>query len=346
MAAPAMTIREKLEEVERTTFSPKATLSAASKGRVRSESPHPFRTAFQRDRDRIIHTKSFRRLKHKTQVFLAPFGDHYRTRLTHTLEVSQIARTIAKALRLNEDLTEAIALGHDLGHTPFGHAGEDTLASLLPEGFSHYEQSLRVVEKLEYEGKGLNLTAEVRDGIARHSKGRGDILEPEPSDMAKTLEGQIVRVSDVIAYVNHDIDDATRAGVIRDEDIPPALVKSLGKWPAIRIDRLVEDVIRSSLGIELERIAMSEETMAALVGLREFLFKKVYSSPYAKAEVEKAKKILTDLYRFVLTQPDSYVKPYPKGDSLERRAADFIAGMTDRYALSLFETLFFPSSWS
>ena len=195
-----MTIREKLEEIERATLSPKATLSVDSKGRVRAESPHPFRTAFQRDRDRIIHSKSFRRLKHKTQVFLAPFGDHYRTRLTHTLEVSQIARTIAKALRLNEDLTEAISLGHDIGHTPFGHAGEDTLDALLPEGFSHYEQSLRVVEKLEYEGKGLNLTAEVRDGIARHSKGRGEILESDPGEMAKTLEGQIVRISDVIAY--------------------------------------------------------------------------------------------------------------------------------------------------
>lgn len=341
-----MTIRENLEEVERSTLSPKAKLSAASEGRVRAESPHPFRTAFQRDRDRIIHTKSFRRLKHKTQVFLAPFGDHYRTRLTHTLEVSQIARTIAKALRLNEDLTEAIALGHDIGHTPFGHAGEDTLDSLLPEGFSHYEQSLRVVEKLEYEGKGLNLTAEVRDGIARHSKGRGEILEPDPSDMAKTLEGQIVRVSDVIAYINHDIDDAIRAGVIKDEDIPPALVKSLGKWPASRIDRLVEDVIKSSLKIGLERIAMSGEIMAALVELREFLYRRVYSSPFAREEVEKAQKILTDLYRYVLTKPDSYIKPYPKGDSLERRAADFIAGMTDLYALALFQKLFFPSSWS
>jgi dGTPase len=341
-----MTIREQLEEIEKSTLSSKAALSAASQGRVRAESPHSFRTAFQRDRDRIIHTKSFRRLKHKTQVFLSPFGDHYRTRLTHTLEVSQIARTIAKALRLNEDLTEAIALGHDIGHTPFGHAGEDTLDSLLPEGFSHFEQSLRVVEKLEYEGKGLNLTAEVRDGIARHSKGRGEILEPDPADMPKTLEGQIVRVSDVIAYVNHDIDDAIRAGVIREGDIPPALVKSLGKWPASRIDRLVEDVIKSSLKNGLERIAMSGEIMAALVDLREFLYRNVYSSPFAREEVEKAKKLLTDLYRYVLTKPEAYIKPYPKGDTLERRAADFIAGMTDLYALALFQKLFFPGSWS
>jgi len=340
-----MTIREKLEEIERATFSAKATLSAESKGRVRPESPHPFRTAFQRDRDRIIHSKSFRRLKHKTQVFLAPFGDHYRTRLTHTLEVSQIARTIAKALRLSEDLTEAIALGHDLGHTPFGHAGEDALDALLPGGFSHYEQSLRVVEKLEYEGKGLNLTAEVRDGISRHSKGRGEILEPDPAEMAKTLEGQIVRVSDVIAYVNHDIDDAMRAGIIKDEEIPPALVKSLGKWHASRIDRLVEDVIKSSLRVDMERIAMSEEVLAALVDLREFLYRKVYSSSFARAEVEKAKKILTDLYHYVLATPDDYIKPFPRGDSKERRAADFIAGMTDLYALALFEKLFFPQSW-
>jgi dGTPase len=341
-----MTIREKLEEIERATLSPKATLSVDSKGRVRAESPHPFRTAFQRDRDRIIHSKSFRRLKHKTQVFLAPFGDHYRTRLTHTLEVSQIARTIAKALRLNEDLTEAISLGHDIGHTPFGHAGEDTLDALLPEGFSHYEQSLRVVEKLEYEGKGLNLTAVVRDGIARHSKGRGEILESDPGEMAKTLEGQIVRISDVIAYVNHDIDDAIRAGIIKDEDIPSAFVKSLGKWPASRIDRLVESVIKSSLKADLEKIVMSEEVLTALIDLREFLYQRVYNSPFAREEVEKAKKILTDLYRYVLASPGAYIKPYPKGDSAERRTADFIAGMTDLYALALFEKLFFPRSWS
>jgi dGTPase len=340
-----MTIREKIEEIERATLSPQATLSVSSGGRVRAEKPHPFRTAFQRDRDRIIHSKSFRRLKHKTQVFLAPFGDHYRTRLTHTLEVSQIARTIAKALRLNEDLTEAIALGHDLGHTPFGHAGEDTLDELLPEGFSHSEQSQRVVEKLEYEGKGLNLTVEVREGIARHSKGRGGILESDLAEMSRTLEGQIVRVSDVIAYVNHDIDDAIRAGIIRDEDIPPALVKSLGKWHASRIDRLVEDVIKSSLRSGLERIAMSETILSALISLREFLYQKVYNSPFAREEVEKAKKLLTDLYRYVLANPGDYIRTFPKGDSAERRAADFIAGMTDIYALALFEKLFFPRSW-
>jgi len=341
-----MNIREKLEEIEKATLSPKATLSSNSQGRARPENPHVLRTAFQRDRDRIIHCKSFRRLKHKTQVFLAPFGDHYRTRLTHTLEVSQIARTIAKALRLNEDLTEAIALGHDLGHTPFGHAGEETLDKLLPDGFSHYEQSLRVVEKLEYEGKGLNLTSEVRDGIQKHSKGRGEILENNMEDMPKTLEGQVVRVSDVIAYVNHDVDDALRAGVIQEDDIPQPLIKALGKWPATRIDRMVEDVVTASLGTELNKIAMSGKGLAGVVELREFLYRKVYSSPPAQAEIEKAKKILSDLFAYVLRAPEPYVKPYPRGDSLERRAADFIAGMTDLYALALYEKLFFPRTWS
>lgn len=341
-----MNIRDKLEEIERKILSSKATLSANSRGRERPETPHSFRTAFQRDRDRIIHSKSFRRLKHKTQVFLAPFGDHYRTRLTHTLEVSQIARTIAKALRLNEDLTEAIALGHDLGHTPFGHAGEETLDQILPGGFTHYEQSLRVVEKLEYEGKGLNLTVEVRDGIVKHSKGRGGILEDQPEDIPKTLEAQVVRVSDVIAYVNHDIDDALRAGILKKEDIPPHLIKILGQWQTSRIDRLVEDVVESSLKADLERIVMSDEGMSSLVELREFLYRKVYCSLYAAEEVEKAKKILSDLFLYVSDSPKAYIKPYPKGDSVERRTADFIAGMTDRYALDLYERLFFPRSWS
>jgi len=342
----AMNIREKLEEIEKATLSPKAILSANSRGRARAENPHSLRTAFQRDRDRIIHSKSFRRLKHKTQVFLAPFGDHFRTRLTHTLEVSQIGRTIAKALRLNEDLTEAIALGHDLGHTPFGHAGEETLDKLLPDGFSHYEQSLRVVEKLEYEGKGLNLTYEVREGIQKHSKGRGQILEDNFKDMPKTLEGQVVRVSDIIAYVNHDIDDALRAGIIKEDDIPPHLVKALGKWPAARIDRMVEDVVRASLSADLERIALSDKVLSAVVELREFLYRNVYCSPHAAEEIDKAEKILSDLYNYVLRNPDPYVKLYPKGDSLERRAADFIAGMTDLYALALYEKLFFPRTWS
>ena len=339
-----MTIREELEEIERKILSPKACLSSQSRGRERPEKLHPLRTAFQRDRDRIIHSKSFRRLKHKTQVFLAPYGDHYRTRLTHTLEVSQIARTIAKALKLNEDLTEAIALGHDLGHTPFGHAGEETLAKLLPGGFTHYEQSLRVVEKLEYEGKGLNLTMEVRDGIFKHSKGRGDILESSKEEKPLTLEGEVVRVSDIIAYVNHDIDDAIRAKVLKESDIPASLIKILGKWHAARIDRMVEDVVKTSLTQGLEEIALSEEIEDAIMELRDFLYERVYFNPDSRDELEKTEKILTDLYQFFLKNPDDYVKPYPEGDPLEKRAADFIAGMTDRYALGLYEKIFFPRS--
>ncbi len=340
-----MSIREKLEEREAQALSAQATLSSKSKGRERPEAPHSLRTAFQRDRDRIIHCKSFRRLKHKTQVFLAPFGDHYRTRLTHTLEVSQIARTIAKALQLNEDLTEAIALGHDLGHTPFGHAGEETLAKLLPDGFTHYEQSLRVVEKLEYDGKGLNLTYEVRDGISRHSKGRGEILDDDKKNMPETLEGQVVRASDVIAYVNHDIDDAIRAGVLKDNDIPPHLVKIFGKWHASRIDSMVEDVVEASMKLGLKNISLSGEIKNAVVELRDFLFDRVYFNPQFRDELEKTEKIITELFKYVLKNPEGHIKPYPQGDTLEKRAADFIAGMTDRFALSLYEKIFFPRSW-
>ncbi|RLE04866.1 MAG: deoxyguanosinetriphosphate triphosphohydrolase [Candidatus Aminicenantes bacterium] len=338
-------IREELEAIERNTLSPRACLSSATKGRQRPERPHPLRTEFQRDRDRIIHSKSFRRLKHKTQVFLAPFGDHYRTRLTHTLEVSQIARTIARALRLNEDLTEAIALGHDLGHTPFGHSGEKVLDRLVPGGFHHARQSLRVVEKLEYEGKGLNLTFEVREGIVHHSKGRGEILPDRSEELPQTLEAQVVRVSDVIAYVNHDIDDAIRAGIINEDDIPQELVQILGKWPSQRIDRMVEDVVKNSLKVELARITLSSEIKEALGVLRDFLYERVYYNPAAKGELRKTEKILRDLFEYLYSHPDEYIKPYPEGDPLERRVADFIAGMTDRYALGLYERLFFPRSW-
>ena len=340
-----MSIREDIQATEQQVLSPKACLSQDSKGRARPESQHVLRTDFQRDRDRIIHSKSFRRLKHKTQVFLSPFGDHYRTRLTHTLEVSQIARTIARALRLNEDLTEAVALGHDLGHTPFGHSGEATLNKLLPGGFHHSEQSLRVVEKLEYEGKGLNLTVEVRDGIHWHSKGRGEILDEDAADMPRTLEGQIVRVSDVIAYVNHDVDDATRAGTLRDEDVPTHLVKILGKWHATRIDRMVMDVVEASLANGLERIAMSDRIMKAVKELRDFLYEKVYFSPEAREELAKTEKIVRDLYARALERPADHIKPYPAADPVEVRAADFIAGMTDSYALALYEKVFFPHAW-
>jgi len=340
------TIRERLERIERDTLSEKACLSSKTRGRSRPEKPHHFRTAFQRDRDRIIHCKAFRRLKHKTQVFLSPYGDHYRTRLTHTLEVSQIARTIAKALRLNEDLTEAIALGHDLGHTPFGHAGEKALDDLLEGGFSHYKQSLRVVEKLEYEGKGLNLTSEVRDGISRHSKGMGEILNENAQVMPQTLEGQIVRVSDVIAYVNHDVDDALRAEVIQTKNIPPQLFKTLGKYHALRIDTMVDDVIRTSLASGLIKIVMSPEIMKAVTELRDFLYERVYYNPHSRGELEKTEKILTDLYNYFLENSGDYIKPYPAEDPLEKRIGDFIAGMTDRYALRLYERFFMPLSWT
>jgi len=321
-----MSIRERIEELEKETLHAKACLSSDSKGRERPEKFHSIRTAFQRDRDRIIHCKSFRRLKHKTQVFMAPFGDHYRTRLTHTLEVSQIARTMAKALRLNEDLTEAIALGHDLGHT-------------------HYEQSLRVVEQLEYEGKGLNLTYEVRDGIFKHSKGKGAIQSKNREDMPDTLEGQLVRASDVIAYVNHDIDDAVRAGVIKAKDIPEHLVAIFGKWYAYRIDKMVEDVVESSLKSGLAKITMSKEIAQGVEELREFLYKRVYFNPTASVELRKTEKIMTDLFTHLMDDPGDLIKPYPESDSLERRVGDAIAGMTDLYALRLYEKFFFPRSW-
>ena len=268
--------------------------------------------------------------------------DHLRTRLTHTLEVSQIARTISKALRLNEDLTEGIALGHDLGHTPFGHAGEKVLSSLSPDGFFHYRQSLRVVDKLEYGGKGLNLTYEVRDGIVKHSKGRGKILDAGGKEMPATMEGQVVRISDVIAYVNHDIDDSLRAEIIKPEDLPEHLTRILGKYHAYRIDTMVEDVVRSSLAAGLDRIRMSDEISAAVAELRDFLYDRVYFSPAAERMTLKVEKILKDLYAYVLENPGDLVKPYPEEDPLEVRARDVIAGMTDLYALRLYEEIFSP----
>src|SRR5512142_2302960 len=253
------TIREQLEQREATMLAPQAARSAASRGRLRREPEDSVRPAFQRDRDRIIHSKAFRRLKHKTQVFFAPTGDHYRTRLTHTLEVSQIARTIAKVLRLNEELTEAIALGHDLGHTPFGHAGERVLQQLVPGAFEHYEQSLRIVDVLENDGHGLNLTWEVRDGIARHSKGKHGVpVGADPAHRASTIEGQIARVADIIAYVNHDIDDAVRAGLMRPDDIPRELTECLGTTSSKRIGRMVSDVVVETLGQGLREVRMSD----------------------------------------------------------------------------------------
>lgn len=343
-----MTIREQTEEIERKTLHQKASLSALSKGRVRPEKEGELRTCFQRDRDRIIHSKAFRRLKHKTQVFLAPKGDHYRTRLTHVLEVSQIARTIARALRLNEDLTEAIALGHDLGHTPFGHAGEAVLREIHPEGFEHYKQSLRVVDFLENQGKGLNLTHEVRNGILKHSKGKGIIIPESKSDMAETLEGQVVRVSDVIAYINHDLDDAQRAGVIKKTDIPPEILKVIGDTHSKRIDTMVKDFIYSSLGTDLEELRMSDAIAGEVYRLRDFLYEKVYENDNAKHEFKKARKILIDLYEYYLEHPDEVFKDIPaeKKPNKRRMVCDFIAGMTDRFALMTYERLFLPVQWT
>ncbi len=285
----AMGIREQLEQREREILAPQAAKSADSRGRVRPEPEDPIRPAFQRDRDRIIHCKAFRRLKHKTQVFFAPTGDHYRTRLTHTLEVSQIARSIAKVLRLNEELTEAIALGHDLGHTPFGHAGERVLNTLVPGGFNHYEQSLRIVDVLENDGQGLNLSWEVRDGIARHSKGKSGMpVGADPEHRASTIEGQIARVADIIAYVNHDIDDAVRAGILDPETLPRERVEVLGRTSSERIGRMVTDVVLRTIDGGMTEIRMSDGILQATVGLRSFLFDAVYENEIATAEFKKA----------------------------------------------------------
>jgi dGTPase len=339
-----MTIRELTQEIEKKTLHPKACLSSKSKGRLRKEKEDDIRTCFQRDRDRIIHSKAFRRLKHKTQVFLAPKGDHYRTRLTHTLEVSQIARTIARALRLNEDLTEAIALGHDLGHTPFGHAGEDILREICPGGFEHYKQSLRVVDVLEKKGRGLNLTQEVRDGILKHSKGKGEIFAGRGE--IKTLEGEVVRIADIIAYVNHDLDDAVRAGVLKKANIP-AKFFGIGEDQAKRIDTMVRDVIYTSQACEVKEIKMSEKIKKTTYALRGFLYKNIYEGEIAKKEFKKAKKMLLDLYNYYLEHTDEVFKEVPKAilSKKERIVCDFIAGMTDRFALIMYEKLFLPEPW-
>ena len=329
-------------------LSPIATLSSKTKGRQFFEEECPLRPAFQHDRDRIIHSKSFRRLKHKTQVFLIPMGDHYRTRLTHTLEVSQIARTIAKALRLNEDLTEAISLGHDLGHTPFGHAGEDTLNEIVPGGFSHADQSLRVVDLLEKDGKGLNLTFEVRDGILKHTKGKGEILCEDPEAMALTIEGRVVRIADIIAYINHDIDDAIRGEVISPRDIPADCLRCLGDTHSKRINSMVNDIIRETLRSKEGRLTLSTDVLSAIWKLREFLWEHVYESETVHSDFHKATKILRELYEYLVDHPDYFltlIKMESPHDSLERCVCDFIAGMTDRYAFSLYEKIFLPLPW-
>ncbi len=336
------TIREALEEVERRTLAPHACRAAESRGRAQPEPEHAYRTAFQRDRDRILHTKAFRRLKGKTQVFLAPQGDHYRTRMTHTLEVAQIARTAARALFLNEDLTEAIALGHDLGHTPFGHAGEAVLNEVHPGGFRHYEQSLRVVEILEStrRGPGLNLTHEVRDGIVHHSIGKAMLLG-HAGPRACTLEGQIVSLCDAMAYVSHDIDDALRAGVIEERDLPQDAAGVVGHSVSERIDRMVTALIEGSVGGE---IGVVEDVREAIVALRRYLYTQVYPDPVIYIQIERAKKIMRELYAFLLANPALLPPAAVASDPIERRVADHLAGMTDHFALRLYREHFFPES--
>jgi dGTPase len=340
-------IREALEQREREMLAPQAARSADSRGRLRPEPEDDVRPAFQHDRDRIIHSKAFRRLKHKTQVFFAPAGDHYRTRLTHTLEVSQIARTIAKVLRLHEELTEAIALGHDLGHTPFGHTGEHVLNALIPGGFNHYEQSLRIVDVLENDGRGLNLTWEVRDGIARHSKGKeGAPVGVAPDKRAVTLEGQIMRVADLIAYVNHDIDDAVRAGMLNPARLPREPVQALGATSSARIARMVKDVVTETQNAGLTEIRMSPPVLEATLAMRGFLFDAVYENNVATAEFTKAHGILSGLWEKVRERPDEFLdRRIIDQEGIDVAARDFLAGMTDRFAVALYERLFIPKPW-
>ncbi len=333
-----MELRKVQEEIEEKILGVYAQKSALTKGREREEEKCDIRTDFQRDRDRIIHCKAFRRMKHKTQVFISPEGDHYRTRLTHTLEVSQIARTIARALALNEDLTEAIALGHDLGHTPFGHAGERALNEICPFGFEHNRQSLRVVEYLEKNGEGLNLTWEVRDGILNH----------RTSGRPSTMEGKVVQLSDKIAYTNHDIDDAIRAGILTGKDIPQKIVQVIGDTSSKRINAMIRDTIANSQG--KETILMSAEMKVTLGDLRKFMFTHVYASSVAEREHQKAENIVTNLYRYYLVHPqqmnEEFIHLIEEGESPEQAVCDYIACMTDRFAVKKFSSVFIPEAWS
>ena len=323
------------EDIERKNFSPFACLSSESRGRLRDEEKCPVRTDFQRDRDRIIHCKAFRRLKHKTQVFLSPEGDHYRTRLTHTLEVAQIARTIARALRLNEDLTEAISLGHDLGHTPFGHAGERALNELYEKGFNHYEQSLRVVDVLAKGGQGLNLTYETRNGILCHTKGQE----------ADTMEGRIVRIADRIAYMNHDIDDAVRANVLSADDIPKKITDVLGHTTTSRINTMVMSVIDNTEG---DKLRMSDDVAEVFDELHKFMFDRVYCNEYAKREEKKVPELISLLYSYFKKHPEALpvkLQTVAKREGIERAVCDHISGMTDQYATDKFKEIYIPVAW-
>ncbi len=353
-------VRLRLEELEARTLSKFAARSADASGRRWPQAPDPLRTAYQRDRDRVIHSKAFRRLKHKTQVFIAPKGDHYRTRLTHTMEVTQVARTIARALRLNEDLTEATALAHDLGHTPFGHAGEDAMAEILGH-FRHNEQSVRVVEYLERNGRGLNLAEQVKDGILRHSKVREDVAA-QGWGVASTLEGQIVKLADSIAYLAHDIDDAIRAGVLTLDQIPREFRTAFGDTTGERIESLVSDIVDYNWHVAVDQgatwqeavgngmaISLSPRALELKNGLREFMFKNVYTESAAKEDVPKTKFVIHALFEYFCEHPDELPHEYrnnPRDEPMERRVADWIAGMTDRYAVKTFERIYVPQEWA
>lgn len=333
-----MNLREIQEAREVKIFSPYASFSKNTKGREVEEPLCDMRTEYQRDRDRILHSKAFRRLKHKTQVFISPEGDHYRTRLTHTLEVAQIARTIARALQLNEDLVEAIALAHDLGHTPFGHAGEKALNAICEAGFKHYEQSIRVVERLENKGRGLNLTWEVRNGILNH----------RTSGNPETLEGKIVRLSDKIAYINHDIDDAIRGHILKEDELPLEYTKILGATTKERLNNMIHDMVNNSL--DKDDIIMSDEMVVAMQEIRKFMFEHVYIDSKAKEHEDKAKNLVTQLYLYFDAHqyllPPEYIQMIDIGEEPSRVICDYIAGMTDRYAVRKFMDLFIPSSWN
>lgn len=337
MEEEKLTIRERTEQLEQLTLSPYAAHSAQSRGREIELPECDIRTCYQRDRDRILHSKAFRRLKHKTQVFLSPEGDHYRTRLTHTLEVSQIARTIAKALRMNEDLTEAIALGHDLGHTPFGHAGERILNEICEGGFSHVEQSVRIVEKLEHNREGLNLTWEVRDGILNH----------RTEGHAATLEGRIVRFADKIAYISHDMDDAIRAGILTEDSLPPECHAVLGTSVHDRLDKLIRNIIYCSM--DKDDILIDEEVYDAMHIMRRYLFEHLYSDCIAKEEEGKASEIIRRLYEYYVEHytelPNDYIEAIISGESVSRIVCDYVAGMTDEYAVHTYNELFVPKPW-
>ncbi|RUM89688.1 MAG: deoxyguanosinetriphosphate triphosphohydrolase [Thermodesulfatator sp.] len=351
-----LSVREEIELREREILSPHACLSSETRGRRFDSTSCNIRTAFQRDRDRIVYCKAFRRLKHKTQVFLSPMGDHYRTRLTHTLEVAEIARTIARALKLNEDLTEAIALGHDLGHTPFGHAGETILNEIVPGGFSHCRHSLRVVDVLENGGRGLNLTYEVRDGILKHSKGFGNIIPKVPGESAVTMEGRVVRIADVIAYLSHDLDDAIRSGVIKASLVPEDVTHVLGDTHGSRISSMIKDVIASTVVTDKSmKLDISPLMLETMLELRSFLYDNVYRAPQVHNEFEKARKILQELYEYFLENKDAFIRERSRlfeeerclrksNTPYERDVCDFIAGMTDRYAQNLYSKIFMPSS--